>query len=83
MKFDKFTDVCMTGGIRHIPSHTVFFLVLSTFLILTYLNFRPPFWRRDLLVLLSVWQKCRPWLLSVQDSYLLIGIMRHSLNRLM
>ena len=22
MKFDKFTDVCMTGGIRHTPSHT-------------------------------------------------------------
>ena len=22
MKLDKFTDVCMTGGIRHIPSHT-------------------------------------------------------------
>ena len=22
MKFDKFTNVCMTGGIRHTPSHT-------------------------------------------------------------
>ena len=22
MKFDKFTDVCMTGGIRHTSSHT-------------------------------------------------------------
>ena len=22
MKFDKFTEVCMTGGVRHIPSHT-------------------------------------------------------------
>ena len=22
MKFDKFTDVCMSGGIRHTPSHT-------------------------------------------------------------
>ena len=22
MTFDKFTDVCMTGGIRHTPSHT-------------------------------------------------------------
>ena len=22
MKFDKFTDVCMTGGIHHTPSHT-------------------------------------------------------------
>ena len=22
MKFDKFTDVCMTGGIRHTPCHT-------------------------------------------------------------
>ena len=22
MKFDKFTGVCMTGGIRHTPSHT-------------------------------------------------------------
>ena len=22
MKFDKFTDVCMTWGIRHTPSHT-------------------------------------------------------------
>ena len=22
MKFDKFTDVCMTGGIRHTTSHT-------------------------------------------------------------
>ena len=22
MKFDKFTDICMTGGIRHTPSHT-------------------------------------------------------------
>ena len=22
MKFDKITDVCMTGGIRHTPSHT-------------------------------------------------------------
>ena len=22
MKFDEFTDVCMTGGIRHTPSHT-------------------------------------------------------------
>ena len=22
MKFDKFTDVCMTGGIRHTPRHT-------------------------------------------------------------
>ena len=23
MKFDKFTDVCMSGGIRHTPSHTI------------------------------------------------------------
>ena len=22
MKFDKFTDVCMSGAIRHTPSHT-------------------------------------------------------------
>ena len=22
MKFEKFTDVCMTGGIRHTPSQT-------------------------------------------------------------
>ena len=22
MKFDKFTDICMTGGIRHTPCHT-------------------------------------------------------------
>ena len=77
MKFDKCTDVCMTGGIRHTPSHTnvcnifhfstyifsadiapdmlkrfrvtkvkVLFLVLIYVFNLTYLNFRPPFWRR-------------------------------------
>ena len=78
MKIDKFTDVCMTGGIRHTPSHTnvckffIFqltlffsaditpdmlklcrvtklkglFLVLVYALILTYLNFRLPLWRR-------------------------------------
>ena len=26
MKFDKFTDICMTGGIRHTPSHTNVFI---------------------------------------------------------
>ena len=34
MKFDKFTDVCMTRGIRHTPSHTnvcKFFIFLLTF----------------------------------------------------
>ena len=35
MKFDKFTDVCMTGGIRHTPSHAnvcKFFIFQLTFL---------------------------------------------------
>ena len=34
MKFDKFTDVCMTRGIRHTPSHTdvcKFFIFQPTF----------------------------------------------------
>ena len=34
MKFDKFTDVCMTWGIRHTPSHTN---VYKFFIFLTYL----------------------------------------------
>ena len=35
MKFDKFTDVCMTGGIRRTSSHTnvsKFFIFQLTFL---------------------------------------------------
>ena len=38
MKFDKFTDVSMTGGIRHTPSHTnvcKFFIFQLTFSQLT------------------------------------------------
>ena len=34
MKFDKFTAVCVTGGIRHTPSHTnvcKFFIFQLTF----------------------------------------------------
>ena len=34
MEIDKFTDVCMTGGIRHTPSHTnvcKFFIFQLTF----------------------------------------------------
>ena len=34
MKFDKFTDVCMTGSIRHAPSHTNVckFFIFSTYI---------------------------------------------------
>ena len=33
MKFDKFTDVCMTGGTCHTPSHTnVCFFYFSTYI---------------------------------------------------
>ena len=34
MKFDKFTDVCITGGIRHTPSHTnaCKFFIFSTYI---------------------------------------------------
>ena len=60
VKIEKFTDVCMTGGMHYTPSHPVpemlklgrvtkfkmLFLVLVFVFNLTYLNFRPPFWRR-------------------------------------